>query len=302
MKSSGGQVVEDPGVSWREGGGPSQADLQYIREIGAYYDLSTPAYLKSVGTTLQTGLVENGVEPATSNAAAARASNLYCAAAAGIKPEDRVLDAGCGVCGPSIDIAEAIPGVKIDGVTLSVVQALVGARLVEQAGLQDAITVSVADYHRLPFEEERYDVAIFLETAGYSYDLQGLFSGIRRVLKPGGTLYIKDVFCREGTLTPGERADLEQFDRIYAFRATTMSRVASVLSAAGFREVSTRHLGVHDGSYTDAGQVAIGDRFYKAMMQTVDGRSTLTDFGKLHAYNFSQLPVVFGEVVARKAR
>ncbi|MEO5953157.1 MAG: hypothetical protein ABIQ44_11885, partial [Chloroflexia bacterium] len=120
------------------------------------------------------------------------------------------------------------------------------------------------------------------------------------VLKPGGRLYIKDVFSLEGALTPGEQFDLDQFDRIYVYRTTTMSRTAEVLQGEGFSDVSIRNLGKHDGSYSDKGQMAVGDRFYKAMMENAGGQTKLTDFGKIHAYNFRQLPIVFGEVMASK--
>lgn len=279
---------------------PVLSAREYIREVETYYDLATPSYLKSVGTTIQSGLVEAGVEGGAPNSEAAQASNLYCAARAGIKPGDRVLDAGCGVCGPSIDIAGAIPDVKIDGVTLSLVQALVGTRLVTEAGLSNAISVSLADYHNLPFRPDTYNAVLFLETAGYSYDVTRLFRGIYQVLKPGGRLYIKDVFCREGKLSAGERLDLVQFDRIYLYRTTTMSLIASVLGGEGFSDVSTRNLGKHDGSYSDQGQIAVGDRFYKAMFESIGGQRKLTDFGRIHAYNFRQLPIIFGEVLARK--
>jgi cyclopropane fatty-acyl-phospholipid synthase-like methyltransferase len=277
-----------------------EADQEYLREIRSYYDIATPAYLKSVGTTIQSGLVEKGVIESAPNAEAARASNLYCASMAGIKPGDRVLDAGCGVCGPSIDIASAIQGVLIDGITLSLVQAEIGTGLVQEAGLAGVINVFVGDYHYLPFTDETYDIVLFLETAGYSYSTERLFSEVFRVLKPGGTLYIKDVFCREGELTPAERADLAQFDRIYVYRTTTMSRLAAVLATTGFTGIRTGDLGRHDGSYEDAGQMAVGNRFYKGMIDTVSGRANLTEFGKLHAYNYQHLPIIFGEMLARR--
>ncbi|MGA7731963.1 MAG: methyltransferase domain-containing protein [Chloroflexia bacterium] len=277
-----------------------EADLGYIQEIRAYYDLSTPAYLKSVGTTIQSGLVEKGVVESAPNAEAARESNLYCASMAGIKPGDRVLDAGCGVCGPSIDIASAIDRVRIDGITLSFVQAKIGTGLVQEAGLAGAINVYIGDYHYLPFADGTYDVVLFLETAGYSYNMERLFSGVFNVLRPGGTLYIKDVFCREGELTLAERADLARFDRIYVYRTTTMSQLATVLATTGFTDIRTGDLGRHDGSYEDAGQVAVGNRFYKGMIETVGEKANLTEFGKLHAYNYSHLPIIFGEVLARR--
>lgn len=163
--------------------GPAAADVQ------AYWDGAHDAYLAHVGTTFQAGRIACG--------SSMRESNLWLARSAGLATGDRVLDAGCGVCGPAIDMARAIPGLGIVGITLSARQAGTAVELIDRAGVCDRVHVVHGNYHALPFADGSFDAVLFLESLGYASALAPLFAGIHRVLRPGGTLYVKDVFRRE---------------------------------------------------------------------------------------------------------
>jgi cyclopropane fatty-acyl-phospholipid synthase-like methyltransferase len=105
--------------------------------------------VEAAGTTLQGGLVKRSadafVDPET--------STLYLAELAGVAPGDRILDAGCGVGGPALAIARALPDVVIDGVTFSEVQAKMARERIAAANLADRVRVHLADFHRLPFSD-----------------------------------------------------------------------------------------------------------------------------------------------------
>jgi cyclopropane fatty-acyl-phospholipid synthase-like methyltransferase len=256
----------------------------YRRQVQAYYDTATPVYLAHLGRTIQAQRLVVG----TGRGAAA--SNHHLAARAGIRPGMRVLDAGCGVCGPAIDIASALPGVVIDGVTLSPIQGGLAHTFVKQAGLADRIRVCLGDYHTLPFAEATFDVVVFFESFGYTFDPTRLLVEVLRVLKPGGRLYIKDIFCRAGPLSDGERRELEIFDQIYAQRTPVLSATVPRVTTAGFRDV-----GVSDLSPM-ADQKAWGE----AMGDFTGDAPRLTAFGERHYYPFRWLPVFCGEITARK--
>src|SRR5262245_1173717 len=107
----------------------------YCEAVRAYWEETTHLYLRHV-TTFQAGFVHSPSSPADS-----RANNLFLALRAGIQSGQRVLDAGCGVCGPSIDIATSIKDVCIDAVTLSPLQAKIARQAVKAAELADRIEI-----------------------------------------------------------------------------------------------------------------------------------------------------------------
>ncbi len=259
--------------------------VRYRQQIRSYYDCMTPIILQQIGATYQAGLL---LEESDDNLF--EKTNLYCAASAGIQPEHYILDAGCGVCGPSIDIARHIEGIKIEAITLSPVQASIAKDLVQQAGFKKRIRVHIGDFHNLPFADDVFDVVMFLEAAGYSDDPHLLFSEVYRVLRPGGVLYIKDAFVKEFLLSEQEKWELAQFNRIYAILVTRMSDTVRVITSAGFDDIISRDLKSTISDY----------KAHQAMFEEQDGKQVLTEFGRLHYRESRCLPIIFGEIKARK--
>ncbi|MEM1370354.1 MAG: methyltransferase domain-containing protein, partial [Cyanobacteria bacterium P01_H01_bin.15] len=258
----------------------------YLDKVRHYYNSQTPAILKQFGATYQAGLLKNGSDSITS-----KANNLICATRAGVKPGMYILDAGCGACGPSIDIATHIPDLKIEALTLSDVQAQEGREFVKKASLCDRINVQVGDYHELSFAEGTFDLVFFLESSGYSYDQIRLFSEAFRVLRPGGILYIKDAFVKEGDLTVIEEEDLAEFNRVYACRPTRMSQTVKSIANCGFRIEG----------FQDLTEIISTDAAVNAMFADSQNRKVLSEFGRSH-FRKSQCitPVMFGEIRATK--
>jgi cyclopropane fatty-acyl-phospholipid synthase-like methyltransferase len=260
--------------------------MQRQRAIGQFYDRWTPVMVAAAGTTLQGGLVTRTATP-SSPAASAR----YLAELAGVAPGDRVLDAGCGVGGPALAIACGVPDVVIDGVTVSEVQVRMARDLIARAGLGERVRVHLADFHRLPFRPAVFDLALFLEVTGYSPDRGLLYREAARVLRPGGTVYVKDVFCRDGPLTPRQRSSMAAFDELWAcVRSPTLTETVGALRAAGLVDVSAREYPFVDTQH-----------FYESTVSRDESGLRLNTFGEAFLRFFPELPAFFGEVRARKA-
>jgi cyclopropane fatty-acyl-phospholipid synthase-like methyltransferase len=246
--------------------------------VREYWDRAHDAYLAHVGTTFQAGRIDVGTSM--------RDSNLWLARAAGLERHRAVLDAGCGVCGPSIDFARELPHLRIVGVTLSGRQSATANQLIRDAGVADRVHVVNADYHAPPFADASFDAVLFLESLGYADNLARLLEGAYRVLRPGGSLYVKDVFRREHLWSDQEGLELAEFDRVYQHRTRSLEACVHAAATAGFTAIAARDL-------TDHVSLAHTER---AMVDARDG--TLSAFGRLHHRRYSCLPVYFAEVTA----
>ena len=263
-------------------------DWDVLTEVRAYYDRSTEAYLRCMGMSLQGGRIcLSGDDPDE------RSSNLYLAARADLRPGQRVLDAGCGVCGPSMDIASAIPNLRIDAITISPVQAGLAKRFIAEHGLTQHIKICVGDYHCLPFADECFDRVVFFESSEHSYDRLRLFREAHRVLKPSGRLYIKAVFIEDRPLDAGERQVLAEGQKLYALRLSTLAETTAAVVQAGFS--SMRSCALDD---------IISTRHYaQAMVTGEPGDTRFTELGRLHIRPTTmhlRSPVHYGEVKAIK--
>lgn len=257
---------------------------QRLADVRSYWDETTHLYLQH-GTTFQGGLVAT-----PGDRDGARANNLYLASRAGIRSGDRILDAGCGVCGPGIDIARGIRGVRIDAVTLSPIQAAAAQRVVRGARLANRIAIHVCDYHRLPFRDLTFDVAVFLESMLYSLQLGTLLAGIHRVLRPGGRLYAKEIFRDARPLSASETRAVEEFERVFRYRVRPVDELVAHVSAAGFEQIET----------ADLSALVTTDHYDRAMVEYHSGLPVLSEFGKRHRREYTRVPMWFGELRARK--
>ncbi len=238
-----------------------------------YWEELTDHYLK-FGTTIQAGVFRTPDFDGQSLDASTHAF----LSRAGLRSGEVVLDAGCGVGGPSLYAATHIPDLEIHGVTVSPYQAKIARRLIDNSPVSDRVHVHVGDYHALPFPDCMFDRVIFLESAGYSFQLERLFSEIARVLRVGGSVYIKDVFCREGELSALEAEEIEDYRRINVYRTPTMKKMVSAIRESGFSSIWA--LDITPSVITKPREI---------------------EFGLPGFRTFPNLPVVWGEIMARRS-
>ena len=270
-----------PVVEWRSYSEPAgETARTRVAAARAHYERHNGTIQAGFGATYQAGWLRG-----TDGTAASRDSNQALARRAGVAPGDRVLDAGCGRGGPACDIADAWPDVRVDGIALAPVEAAATRRLARERAVADRVAAIAADDHSLPIADGRYDVALFLETFGYAFDAAAVSAELRRVLRPGGRVYVKDVFLKSTALTDQEALEIAEFDRTYAQCTRSRADVAAALERAGFRIETNAAFG-DDISM---------DHFHAAMLAS-GGR--LSAFGRHHFRHFRSLPVEWGEIRA----
>lgn len=103
----------------------------------------------------------------------------------GMKPGVRAIDVGCGVGGPMRNMA-MFSGATIDGVTINQYQVDIGNKYNAQLGLEKICKLTRGDFQEIPWDKATFDVAYAIEATCHSPNRVQTFSGVARVLKPGG--------------------------------------------------------------------------------------------------------------------
>lgn len=255
---------------------------RHIAQVRGLYDQWSPVFLRCAGATHQTVLLPVGPSPAATNREMARR--------AGFDRARRLLDAGCGVGGPACDVAAACPSLVVDAVTVSPVQAELAADVVAARGLAERVRIHRADYHRLPFAAGSFDAAWLLESACYSPRPAALLAELARVMASGATLYIKDLFLRDGRLDEAARRDLLRLRRLWALpRLWPIDRWVRWADRVGFA--------VRDASeLSDANN----DWYTGAMFEFGANGFSLNEFGQHFAVSTPAAPIVWRQLVATR--
>ena len=147
-----------------------------------------------------------------------------------------VLDAGCGIGGPSRYLAQNY-GCTVEAIDLTPEYVEVAGQLNEMVGLADKITVRVGSVTELPYEDSVFDVVICQNVTMNVADKPAMFKEAFRVLKPGGMYTFSHlaegpegppIYPLPWALTP-EVSFLE-----------TPEAILGILSGAGFENIEDR--------------------------------------------------------------
>ena len=100
-------------------------------------------------------------------------------------PGRRVLDAGCGLGGTSIWLAQEY-GVHAVGLTNCEPHVALAAEQAEKRGVGHLVEFLYGDFMEMPFPDTSFDFVLNHETYCYATDKPAYLREVYRVLKPGG--------------------------------------------------------------------------------------------------------------------
>ncbi|MFQ4144092.1 class I SAM-dependent methyltransferase [Chlorogloeopsis sp. ULAP02] len=110
-------------------------------------------------------------------------------------PEDAlVLDAGTGTGRIPILMCQMRSQWQIIAIDLAKNMLEIASRHIEQAGLQSQIRLELIDAKHLPYADGQFDLIVSNSLVHHLPDPLSFFSEIKRVLKPNGGIFLRDLF------------------------------------------------------------------------------------------------------------
>ena len=155
----------------------------------------------------------------------------------GTEPEGkRILDIGCGIGGPAMDMAR-LHGAEVVGIDLESPLIHRANASAEKLGLQDRCTFECVAPGELRFSDGSFDIVVSSGAITQTEAKASMFGECYRVLRPGGYLS-----CYEWMKSEGEYSD----DMHYWFKLEgltyaleTLEKYGERLREAGFADVQT---------------------------------------------------------------
>ena len=116
----------------------------------------------------------------------------HMARAAGLAPEKRVIEAGCGIGTTARHVAKRY-GVSVFATNISEAQLEQARAATEKEGLADRVSYGFADYHELGVPDRSFDCWWCQEALLYAVDKRKVLAEARRVIRPGGRIAFTDL-------------------------------------------------------------------------------------------------------------
>ena len=160
----------------------------------------------------------------------------YLALKMNIQENQKVLDVGCGVGGPAREICK-FSGANITGLNNNDYQIERATQYAKKEGLAHKLNYVKGDFMQMSFEDNSFDAVYAIEATVHAPSLEGIYSEIFRVLKPGGVFGVyewlmTDAYDNNNPKHREIRLGIEQGDGISNMEKIEVALAA--MKAAGF--------------------------------------------------------------------
>lgn len=160
----------------------------------------------------------------------------YLALKMNLQENQKVLDVGCGVGGPAREICK-FSGANITGLNNNDYQIERATQYAKKEGLAHKLNYVKGDFMQMSFEDNSFDAVYAIEATVHAPSLDGIYSEIFRVLKPGGVFGVyewlmTDAYDNNNPHHREIRLGIEQGDGISNMEKIEVALAA--MKAAGF--------------------------------------------------------------------
>jgi SAM-dependent methyltransferase len=208
---------------------PAERAANYGLMVRTYYQCVTSLYRRVWGDSYHFALF-SGSEPLSE---AIVATERMIADEGQFAPGMQVLDVGCGLGGPALNITEYC-GVQVTGVDITEEHIEIARRRAAQRGLSGQARFEHADAMRLPFPDESFDRVYVFEAGCHVPDKAKFYAECARVLRRGGLFLGIDWMRRGGLTTQEETTYIEPICRLCALpNMITLAELEGYLADAG---------------------------------------------------------------------
>ena len=186
--------------------GPGLTNLADLASVRAYYDETWSDY-RRIWLNAQNCAVHFGYwdTDTRDHADSLLHMNRALARQLGLRPGQRILDAGCGVGGSAIWLAKTY-GCAVVGITPVASQVRRAQRFAAEHRVADRVRFEQQDYTGTRYPDATFDVVWAIESACHARDKRRFLAEARRLLRPGGRLGIVEYVRRSRPLAPASES------------------------------------------------------------------------------------------------